>query len=94
MVPGSSMVEQLTVNQLVAGSSPAPGAKKKERRALFIFLENQLNLAYSSIVKDSLLLFVSFSIASPVVIPAEAGIQYSSSIDSRLRGNDRMESRN
>ncbi len=25
--PGSSMAEQLTVNQLVAGSSPAPGAK-------------------------------------------------------------------
>ena len=34
---GSSAVEQLTVNQLVAGSNPAPGAKKKPLQIAKVF---------------------------------------------------------
>src|SRR6056300_1417581 len=38
----AQLVEQLTVNQRVAGSSPAGGAKLKERpRALFFLLANR-----------------------------------------------------
>ena len=38
LFPGSSVVEQLTVNQLAAGSNPVSGAKKKHQMILVFFL--------------------------------------------------------
>ena len=46
MFPGSSVVEQLTVNQLVAGSSPARGATSTNLPKI---IENFKNLLVSAL---------------------------------------------
>ena len=38
----AQLVEQLTVNQLVAGSSPARGAKKLPKKTLKLFLQIEI----------------------------------------------------
>ena len=53
MFPGSSAVEQLTVNQLVAGSNPARGA-------IFLFLQFTLSFQQYTIMRSGLLSYIGW----------------------------------